>query len=191
MHLHLSLRSMLDANGRAHDPRYAIVFNLISNDGDLDPVLFQKLQQNGFYAAGQQAGTLTEVYLSSFGVLNEGADWALVLTALSEGRWEEAGIAALPFVPAVIGKMFDLSREVQRENLQNRLTTTPNCSPETLITVLRLLGFQGEHWIISMTSTVHTLVRGYGRHPTNYSSSSVRLNGMDTKFGTSMNLKAG
>lgn len=85
--------------------RYYEVRSVIIESGNL-ALLEQSIQQQAQGAA--EAGVAAaNVYLAGFSLVNEGADWALAVTELSQGNYA-ASIAFLPFVP--VGASYVIKR---------------------------------------------------------------------------------
>lgn len=81
---------------------YAIKYSYaVSKEGDglPDSYAYHENLQGHLRSAGRQAAMLTEIYLSTFGVVNEGADWAQVMIEVGNGNYS-ALLGLAPFVTA-------------------------------------------------------------------------------------------
>ena len=98
------------------------VKDAVTNAAEQRGLLTQSIETwraNAMSAAGKHCGAAAELYLAAIGIVNEGADWAMVINDVSEGHYTSLA-AALPFVPVGVMKVTKL-KNLSGETLQGAM----------------------------------------------------------------------
>ncbi|MFA6287401.1 MAG: hypothetical protein WC661_08440 [Opitutaceae bacterium] len=115
----------------ATDISYKNAVAAAAGSGALLEEAFQLWHANVAKTSAQYGVAAAELYLSGIGIVNEGADWVLVVNDVSEGHYS-ALAAALPFVSAGVIKTMRIERAVTRDVLQPTLSAEKWLEIQTL-----------------------------------------------------------